>query len=228
MTFVQSPRRKTQGTATSVDLPVKHQPTDMPQSPRHHGATASANWPLAATITGTSKDSNDDATRFDIELKCGTHSWEVPHRYSEFDYLRSQLEKDGITVTDFPRKHLFNTDAVIAERKIELSEFIKCCVLPNWFNPACRAFLEFDKLDEQARRGLNQLLLIYQAMTAIESELKSMQGYLKQAPADRGSRHAMMEVTTANVLELERLEGVFTQVGKDLRQRRGFAHTIPQ
>ena len=72
------------------------------------------------------------------------------------------------------------------------------------------------------------MLLIYETMTAIESELKSMQGYLKQAPADRGARHAMMEVTAANVLELRRLEDVFTQVGNALRQRRGFANTMPQ
>ena len=63
---------------------------------------------------------------------------------SAVSYLRSELEKDGIAVTNFPRKHLFNTDAVIAHRKIELSDFIRCYVLPNWFNPACRAFREFD------------------------------------------------------------------------------------
>ena len=101
-----------------------------------------------ATITGTTKDRND-AVWFDIEvtsisgLRCKLVR--VSRRYYEFDSLRSQLEEDGITVTDFPRKHLFNTDAVIAERKIELSDFIKCCVLPNSSNPACRAFLDFDQ-----------------------------------------------------------------------------------
>ena len=101
-----------------------------------------------ATITGTHKD-DDDVVWFDIEvtsisgLRCKLVR--VSRRYSEFDSLRSQLEEDGITVTDFPRKHLFNTDAVIAERKVELSDFIKCCVLPNLSNPACRAFLELDQ-----------------------------------------------------------------------------------
>ena len=101
-----------------------------------------------ATITGTHKD-DDDVVWFDIEvtsisgLRCKLVR--VSRRYSEFDSLRNQLEEDGIAVTDFPRKHLFNTRQVIAERKIELSDFIKCCVLPNSSNPACRAFLDFDQ-----------------------------------------------------------------------------------
>jgi hypothetical protein len=107
-------------------------------------AASSMSSSVTGTITGTHKD-DDDVVWFDIEVKCGTDSWKASRRYSEFDSLRNQLEEDGIAVTDFPRKHLFNTRQVIAERKIELSDFIKCCVLPNSSNPACRAFLDFDQ-----------------------------------------------------------------------------------
>ena len=221
--ITNNPIGETQETATSSDAPGKHQPINMPQSPRH-GATASIDWPLTTNIISTNKD-GDDVVWFDMEIKGGTefdyHVWRVRHRYSEFDYLRTQLEKHGIAVTDFPCKRWRHTDAVIAERKIKLSGFIKRYVLPNTSNSACRAFLEFDRLGEQVRQGLDQLVLIKQAMTAIESELESMLGHLKQAPTStdikNGARHALMEVAAASVLELQRLEQVSTQVGKALQ-----------
>ena len=103
---------------------------------------------LRATITGTT--TADDVVYFDITVtrgnsKYGSPSWKVARRYSEFDSLRKQLEKDGIDVVDFPRKHLFRsyTDA---ERNIKLSGFIESYVLCNDQNPECRAFLDLNRI----------------------------------------------------------------------------------
>ena len=35
------------------------------------------------------------------------NSWEVQHRFSEFEHLKYQLGKDNINAPDFPRKHMF-------------------------------------------------------------------------------------------------------------------------
>lgn len=130
---------------------------------------------VEAAITGTHKD-DDDVVWYDIEVTwisdVAARLYTVSRRYSEFDSLRNLLEKDGITVTDFPRKHVFrsNSDAVIAERNLALSDFIKSCVIalqptskgivpivpapgitiPNGLRSrqsiaACRAFLELDQ-----------------------------------------------------------------------------------
>jgi len=110
---------------------------------------------VEAAITGTHKD-DDDVVWFDIEVTwisdVAARLYTVSRRYSEFDSLRNLLEKDGITVTDFPRKHVFrsNSDAVIAERNLALSDFIKSFVIPNGLrsrqsSAACRAFLELDQ-----------------------------------------------------------------------------------
>ena len=131
-----------------------------------------------AAITGTSKDG--DVVYFEIEVSCSTASWQVPRRYSEFDSLRSQLEKDGITVTDFPRKLLFNTDGVIAERRIELSDFINCCVLPNVQSTACRAFLELDQHQSGAKassQGPGVVLFPSLAGSVLDCEDSPVEGY---------------------------------------------------
>merc|ERR1712086_1240236 len=42
------------------------------------------------------------------------NSWEVQHRFSEFEHLKYQLDKDKINVPDFPRKHMFRRCSIPA------------------------------------------------------------------------------------------------------------------
>ena len=64
----------------------------------------------------------------------------------------------------------------------------------------------WDTLDEQACRGLEQLVLMKHAMTSIQSELESVLGDLQRAPTERGARHAVMQVAAAGVVDqMERL-----------------------
>ena len=103
--------------------------------------------PYDCAIPGTIILKYGDVVYYEIEVSRGTASWKVLRRYSEFFPLREQLEKGGIVVTDFPRRHLFgsNTDGVVAGRKMKLLDFVKCFVLSNDQNSACRAFLELDQ-----------------------------------------------------------------------------------
>ena len=96
-----------------------------------------------ATITGTTMA--NDAVYFNITVKRGGASWKVARRYSEFDSLRRQLEKDGIDVVDFPRKHVFQSYTDV-ERNIKLSIFMESYVLCNDQNPECRDFLDLNRI----------------------------------------------------------------------------------
>jgi len=69
----------------------------------------------------------DDVVFFEISLTLidmqqNKREWTVLRRYSQFDALRSQLEKDlGIKAHNFPRKHYFresSNEGIILERQV--------------------------------------------------------------------------------------------------------------
>ena len=92
------------------------------------------------------------------------------------------------------------------------------CNAPIPQNSICRAPIELvpeqattqqpacADLDQKVTHGLNQLVSLKQTVTSIESELEAILSHIGAATAERGARHAVMQVTASNVVEqMERL-----------------------
>merc|ERR1711865_104460 len=95
----------------------------------------------------------DDVVFFEISLTLidmqqNKREWTVLRRYSQFDALRSQLEKDlGIKAHNFPRKHYFresSNEGIILERQVELAAFVSTVVLKHLNHQHSADFIELE------------------------------------------------------------------------------------
>merc|ERR1712166_496454 len=95
----------------------------------------------------------DDVVFFEISLTLidmqqNKREWTVLRRYSQFDALRSQLQKDlGIKAHNFPRKHYFresSNEGIILERQVELAAFVSTVVLKHLNHQHSADFIELE------------------------------------------------------------------------------------
>eukprot|EP00658_Telonema_sp_P-2_P062708 TRINITY_DN51394_c0_g1_i1.p1 TRINITY_DN51394_c0_g1~~TRINITY_DN51394_c0_g1_i1.p1 ORF type:complete len:150 (-),score=19.11 TRINITY_DN51394_c0_g1_i1:111-560(-) len=82
------------------------------------------------------------------DLRQGRAHWAVVRRYSQFHDLKRALEAAGITVRDFPRKHLTpygnSRRRTIQNRRHALGQFVAEVVLAHLEMEVVTAFLEVD------------------------------------------------------------------------------------
>ena len=71
-------------------------------------------------------------------------NWTVDRRYNEFSIMKDHIEKtQNVEIDDFPGRALINTDGVLNDRKIALTQFMNGVVLPLWANDkAVTRFIE--------------------------------------------------------------------------------------
>ena len=167
----------------------RHQPIDMPKSPRHD-ATVSIDWPLAQ-----SRGLGEPCQICGDQSQLATHAAPCCHSACSSCWA------------SWSQTCMF-CNAVIPENSIIQAP---TSIVPQQMgdNPAHAAI--WKKLDEQVRRGLDQLVLMKHAMTAIQSELESVLGDLEKAPVERGARNAVMQVAAACVVDqMQRLHEQLT------------------
>merc|ERR1712166_1386141 len=95
----------------------------------------------------------DDVVFFEISLTLidmqqNKREWTVLRRYSQFDALRSQLQKDlGIKAHNFPSEAYFresSNEGIILERQVELAAFVSTVVLKHLNHQHSADFIELE------------------------------------------------------------------------------------
>jgi len=164
----------------------RHQPIDMPKSPRHDAI----DWPLAQ-----SRGLGEPCQICGDQSQLATHA--APCCHSACSSCWASWSKSCMFC-----------NAVIPENSITQAP---TSIVPVQMGDDPAHGAVWDKLDEPACRGLDQLVLMKHAMTAIQSELESVLGDLEEAPTERGARHAVMQVAAARVVDqMERMHEQLT------------------
>lgn len=107
-------------------------------------APISENWSPCSDLAINHTHAKNGTTYYSVQVTSSGHNTVVDKRFSEFEKLRDELQKNRVMVQTFPRKHLVrsNTEAVINERKTGLTTFLNTVVLKHLDQASVRNFLE--------------------------------------------------------------------------------------